>query len=143
MVNHDSTITMKRIKLLILTVLIISATAGCMETREKAPLSTPEIRSAIDTRDAFVILFFYEPSSGTGQEQLTILYNLTQNHPGSVIVLPYAIGNPESFDAKEGYRIKTTPTTVVIDDEGYILKTFTRITYENVFEEMIRQDVKE
>ncbi|MCL7475474.1 MAG: hypothetical protein M8352_05465 [ANME-2 cluster archaeon] len=135
---------MKRMILLSLTVLIISAfTAGCMETREKAPLSTPEIKNAIDTRDTFVILFFYDPSSGTSQDQLNILYSLKQNHTDSVIVLPYAIDNPESFTAKEGYRVRTTPTTVVIDDKGYILKTFTKITYENVFEEIIRQDAKE
>ncbi|MCK4928419.1 MAG: hypothetical protein KAR76_01670, partial [Methanosarcinales archaeon] len=116
--------------------------AGCIETREKAPLSTPDIRTAIDTRDSFVILFFYEPSSGTSREQLEILYNVKQNHSDSVILLPYAVDNPESFDAKEGYKVRTTPTTVIIDDEGYIVKTLTKITYEKMIEEIILQETK-
>ena len=71
---------MKKIIILSLVVLFLSAfIAGCIETLEKAPLSTPEIRIAID--------------------------------------------NPESFDAKEGHQVRTTtPTTVVIYDEGYIVK---------------------
>ncbi|MCL7416087.1 MAG: hypothetical protein M8349_08545 [ANME-2 cluster archaeon] len=134
---------MNRKIILFLSVLVVSLImAGCLETREKAPLSTPEIRTAIDTKDSFVILFFYDPSMGTSQEQLEILYDIKQNHSDSVILLPYAMDNPESFDAKEGYRVRSTPTTVVIDDEGYIVKTFTKITFEKMIEELILQDIK-
>lgn len=129
----------RRIILTLLLLVISSVMIGCIETREKAPLSTPEIKTAIDTRETIVILFFYDPSMGTSQQQLEILSGIKQNYSDSVILLPYAVDNPDSFDAREGYRVKTTPTTIIIDDEGYIEKTFTKIAYETMIEDEIQQ----
>lgn len=129
-------------KIIPLFILIVSTSmliTGCLDSREKAPISTPDIRSAIDAPDSYVILFFYDPAMGTSQEQLSILNNIKHNHTDVVIILPYIVSDPASHKPKEDYRVITTPTTVIIDDKGYIAKRFTKLAYEKMIEEIILQ----
>jgi len=104
----------------------------------KAPLSTPELRSAVESGKPVVVLFVSENCPACAKEE-PIFNRLADEYGDRVIFLKYQ--SPCDTDscrqAFSDYEIVVVPTVVFIDAEGYVRFRYDRFINESTFREAL------
>jgi ABC-type glycerol-3-phosphate transport system substrate-binding protein len=108
--------------------------AGTQSNLEKAPLSTPAIAEAVAKDGPVVILFFWFPKGAPCQTQDAILKDM-KAQMGDVIEVVY-ISTTSPADApawnQYGRWVRGPPTTVILNDQGYIIDRFMGVASQEV-----------
>ena len=131
---------------IILMVITVSAIllSGCTDNEPlpnlgPAPLSDQYLKNAVSADNKVVVAFFLYPGGAPCRQQESYLNNLQVKYGSSLVVLTYPVNDMASRQAMNDYLIETVPTTVIIDDDGYIIQKYTTLTDDSRLDKTISQ----
>ena len=131
---------------ILLMVITVSAIllSGCTDNEPlpnlgPAPLSDQYLNNAVAADNKVVVAFFLYPGGAPCQQQASYLNNLQVKYGSSLVVLTYPVNDMASRQAMSDYLIETVPTTVIIDDDGYIIQKYTTLTDDSRLDKTISQ----
>lgn len=113
-----------KVILVYLSSVLLLAVGACSKTDSTpAPLSTPELKQAIESGKKTVV-FFLNPSGGPCQEQDIILQKLLKDKGGDFNIAYVSATKTENEKAFYDYGIRSLPSLVVVDKKGNISHYF-------------------
>lgn len=115
-----------RIKVILvsLSAILLLAVAACSNSNSTpAPISTPELKQAIESGKKTVV-FFLNPSGGPCQEQDMILQKLLKDRGSDFNIVYVSATKPENEKAFYDYGIRSLPSLVLVDKKGKISHYF-------------------
>ncbi|MCL7415402.1 MAG: hypothetical protein M8349_05000 [ANME-2 cluster archaeon] len=135
---------MKTMILLMAITISVIFLSGCADKEPlpnlgAAPLSDQYITNAINADNKVVVALFLYPGGAPCQQQQVYLNNLQAKYGNSLVVINYPVNDVASRQAMSDYLIETVPTTVIIDDDGYIVQKYTTLTDDSKLDRTISQ----
>lgn len=113
----------KKLALLIVSILFMASVTQAQAANPAAPLSTPEIKKSVSSGKK-TIIFFLNPNGGPCKAQNEILDSLRKNTKNNFTIVYVSALRQEMQQAFYDYGVRGLPTVVLVDSRGKINRVF-------------------
>jgi len=115
---------MKKIVILVLMAVLLTAAAIVQAGATTAPLSTTELKQKIGSNGKPTLIFFQNPYGGPCIKQKEILDKLLLNRKGNFNIASVSTMNQKDQKAFYDYGVRSLPSLVLVDKKGKIGRVF-------------------